>query len=75
MSIEIYTSQVKQPDETIILMAEDFRFQTGENYLVYALWRDGHLTTNQCRRTAKLEQAKEDLLELGEGRIPSKKNN
>jgi hypothetical protein len=73
--IEMHTSQEKQPDGTLSLMAEDFHFQTGESYLVYAFWRDAYLTTNQCQRTAKLEQAKEDLLELGEGRIPSKRDN
>ena len=72
--IEMYTAEVKQPDGTIISESEDYPFRVGEKYLVYAVERDRHLTTGKCRRTARKEQAKEDLLELGKGWVPSQKS-
>jgi hypothetical protein len=44
-----------------------FPFDIGETYLVYAVRKDRkELTTRTCRKTAKLEYAKEELKDLEE---------
>ena len=48
-----------------------FRFVEGEEYIVYAYdgpYVDGGYSVGICTRTALLEQAQEDIDELGEGR-------
>ena len=72
--IELNTSVRKYPDGTQSVMAEDFRFRKGENYLVYAYAEGEKLRTNGCTRTKRLTDAEEDLLELGEGKLPGKAN-
>ena len=50
-----------------------FRFAEGEEYIVYAhdsAYGDGGYAVGICTRTALLEQAQEDIDELGEGRAP-----
>ena len=50
-----------------------FRFVEGEEYIVYAYdgpYVDGGYSVGICTRTALLEQAQEDIDELGEGRAP-----
>ncbi|MXY43763.1 MAG: hypothetical protein F4Y50_06880 [Dehalococcoidia bacterium] len=50
-----------------------FTFEEGEEYIVYAYdspYVEGGYTTGICSRTALLEQAQEDIDELGEGRAP-----
>jgi len=42
-----------------------FRFEIGEEYLVYATVIDGVLRTSLCTRTALLSEASEDLAILG----------
>ena len=70
--VVLYTSEMKLADGTTWFMAEDYRFQIGEKYLVYAFGSSEQLQTNVCTRTAKWEEAKGDLQELGEGRVPQK---
>ena len=71
--VELYTSVRKHPDGTTSVMAEDFVFETGESYLVYAYGPEEKLSTDECKRTRKLANAGEDLLELGEGKAPERK--
>lgn len=71
--VELYTSETKLTDGTTWFMAEDYRFQVGQKYLIYAFGPTEQLRTNVCTRTAKWEEAKEDLQELGEGKMPEKK--
>ena len=71
--VDLYTSARKYPDGTTSLMAEDFRFRKGESYLVYAYGNQAKLRTDGCTRTRILAEAEEDLRELGESRVPEKK--
>ena len=52
--------------------AESSHYRVGEKYLVFAGIRDGKLFTGNCSRTKRLENAEEDLKQLGEGRSHSK---
>jgi hypothetical protein len=46
-----------------------YRFEVGESYLVYAHGSGaGGLSTNICRRTARLSEAAKDLQALGKGK-------
>jgi hypothetical protein len=48
-----------------------YPFEKGAEYLVYAKKFPGHgLSTNLCTRTARLDEAKDDLRELRRGRSP-----
>ena len=50
-----------------------FRFVEGEEYIVYGYdspYVEGGYSTGLCSRTALLEQAQEDIEELGEGKAP-----
>ena len=47
-----------------------YRFENGEDYLVYA-YGDNTLSTNSCSRTKLLASAQDDLRELGEGNLPT----
>jgi hypothetical protein len=71
--VVLYTSVVRSPDGLVRFMSEDFVFRVGEKYLVYAYESKDKLGTNVCTRTAKLENAGEDLRELGEGKTPVKR--
>ena len=71
--VELYTSVRKYADGTTSVMAEDFLFQKGESYLVYAYGPAERLRTDGCQRTRKLADAEKDLSELGEGTVPEKK--
>lgn len=42
-----------------------YPFELGKTYLIYAMQRDGQLTTSICSRTRLLEKADEDLATLG----------
>src|SRR3954471_9247688 len=65
--VSLRTSVTKMPDGSIRSYAEDFRFTSGESYLIYAFEFKGRLGTSECTRTRKLSQAEDDLRELGEG--------
>jgi hypothetical protein len=73
--VTLYTSLRKYPDGSESFMAEDFRFQKGESYLVYAQGRAEKLWTSECTRTRKLAGAENDLRELGDGEAPKQKDN
>jgi hypothetical protein len=46
-------------------------FKEGEKFLVYALAdEDGKLTVSRCSRSRSLENAEDDIKQLGEGRTP-----
>ncbi len=47
-----------------------YRFEKGEEYLVYA-YGDDTLSTNRCSRTRLLANAQKDLLSLGDGYLPT----
>ena len=68
------TSVIRHPGGITSFMDEDFTFRVGEKYLVYAFTSNGNLRTNGCRRTKKLEKAEEDLRDLGEGKLPVRKD-
>ena len=70
--VDMYTTVTKLPGGLIQSYAEDFHFELGEEYLIYAFGPSDKLRTNVCKRTAKIERAKDDLRELGEGKIPEK---
>jgi len=70
----LYTTEIKRPGGLTERMAEDFEFQVGKRYIVYALGPENHLHTSECQRTAKVEQAGEDLKKLGAGRLPTSKS-
>lgn len=64
------TSIIRFPNGITEMMAEDFYFDTNENYLVYANYYKGSLATSACKRTKKLFKATDELKELGEGFLP-----
>jgi hypothetical protein len=47
-----------------------YYFRPGEDYIVYANWYNGKLSTYRCGRNNKLRDAGEDLAVLGAGRSP-----
>ena len=71
--VYLYTGVSRWPGGYTRIFSSDFRFNVGEEYLVYAFGDVDHLTTTVCARTTKLEEADEDLKALGEGRLPEKK--
>jgi hypothetical protein len=71
--VTLYTQTIRYPNGRTSFMSEDFRFQVGMRYLVYASGTSGELRTNGCRRTKAVVQADDDLRELGEGRPPEEK--
>lgn len=71
--IFLYTSARKYPDGSTSLSADDFTFRKGESYLVYASGPEAELRTSGCTRTIKLDEAGDDLRELGEGRDPDER--
>jgi hypothetical protein len=70
--VEMYTSITKLPNGLTRTMAEDFNFEVGQNYLIYAYGKPERLGTNVCKLTRKIEGAADQLLELGEGWSPRK---
>lgn len=46
-----------------------YNFSTGMTYLVYADASQGKLATSLCSRTSRLKDAREDLKELGTGKV------
>ena len=71
---EMYTMVTKLPDGLSQMYAEDFRFEIGKEYLIYAFGPPERLRTSVCTRTVRIEKAEADLKELGEGSIPRMKN-
>lgn len=50
-----------------------YNFNPGEDYLVYASTQDdGDLSVSLCSRTARLQDAQEDVAALGDGERPAK---
>ncbi len=47
-----------------------FKFEDGKSYLFYAYERSGKPFITNCSKTKLLEQADDDLKELGQGRFP-----
>jgi hypothetical protein len=73
--VEMYTSVVKYPDGSTTFYAEDFNFELGKEYLVFASGLMEQLRTDICQGTKKIEFAEKDIKELGEGKLPKKKPN
>ena len=48
-----------------------YSFEKGKEYLVYAYGKENDLNAGLCSRTAPVENAQQDLKDLGEGKIPS----
>lgn len=49
-----------------------YEFEEGKDYIVYTYGASDYLRVSLCSRTAPLESAGADLVELGEGNIPTK---
>jgi hypothetical protein len=71
--VKMYTSEVRHPNGLTSMMSEDFHFQDGKRYLVYAGGQVERLSTSACTRSRELEKAGDDLRELGEGHEPKRK--
>ena len=69
----MYTSEVRQSDDTTSMMAEDFDFVNEKRYLIYADGTVNRLHTSACTRSREFEKAADDLKELGEGHQPGEK--
>ena len=65
-----------EADEVYVITdgsAESPHYRVGEKYLVFAGIREGKLFTGLCSRTKKLEYARGDLQQLGEGKDHKKR--
>lgn len=69
----MYTSEVRQSNGETSGMSEDFNFEDGKRYLIYAVGTIGRLRTSACNRSRELEKAENDLKELGAGHEPERK--
>jgi hypothetical protein len=69
----MYTSEVREPNGLFSMVAEDFDFEDGKRYLVYAGGPKERLRTSACTRSREFEKAGDDLMELGEGHEPKRK--
>ncbi len=72
--MEMYTGMIKNPNGMIWSYAEDFHFEMGKHYLVFAFGQPERLTTDACKLTQEFEQATEQLRLLGEGDPPKKQS-
>lgn len=70
--IVLHTSEVRFLNGITSFFSEDFHFNFGESYLVYAFYYKDAFRTNGCTRTKLLSKAEEDIKELGEGYLPKK---
>jgi hypothetical protein len=52
---------------------EDYNFEVGKEYLIYAYGDELRLTTTCYTRTKLLSDGKDDIKDLGEGKLPYKK--
>jgi hypothetical protein len=71
---EMYTSITKLQNGLTQTYAEDFHFEKAKSYLVYAFGQPDRLNTDVCKLTRKIEDAADQLRELGEGEAPKKKS-
>lgn len=73
VKFDIDTSWKGETEDQVFVMTADnsaacgYYFKKGEAYLVYSYLYEGVLHTNICTRTSLLENATEDLRELGKG--------
>lgn len=73
VKFDIDTSWKGETEDQAFIMTADnsaacgYYFKKGEAYLVYSYLYEGVLHTNICTRTSLLENATEDLRELGKG--------
>ena len=67
----IYTSEIKTSDHSAYRSSfGDVYFKTGSNYLIYASGEPKRMKTSPCQRTRQLDDAADDLMQLGPGRVP-----
>ena len=76
LKVERYWKGIKK-SETIEVLSDlglhschPVLYKKGARYLVYAYKNKGKLVTTGCTRTKEIEEATEDMKELGESRIP-----
>lgn len=69
-TVEMRTSEFRYENGLISMMAEDFHFEKGKEYLIYAYGEPDRLRTSACTRSRLLEKAGDDLKELGTGYEP-----
>ena len=69
----MHTKTTLMPNGMTGFMDEDFDFDDGSEYFIYALGDLDHLYTNVCTRTRNLINARDDLKQLGKGRGPKVK--
>ncbi|HYE73008.1 MAG TPA: hypothetical protein VEF04_06750 [Blastocatellia bacterium] len=75
LKVERYWKGIKK-SETIEVLSDmglhscrAVLYKKGARYIVYAFEDKGSLVTHGCTRTREIEEAAEDLKELGEGKI------
>jgi hypothetical protein len=70
----MFTTEVRLPNGLTGVMAEDFFFEDDKQYLIYALGKRDHLSTDACTRSRELSKADADLSEFGSGYEPKIRN-
>lgn len=70
-SVVLYTEQYQSADFSISVSTCAFTFDLGKHYVVYARRaEDGKLRATYCSRTSEVQNAEEDLKQLGKGIKP-----
>lgn len=59
--VVLHTSNYRHADGSFSREAHEFRYETGQRYLVYAYEYDGKLFANICTRTRRLDRAAGDI--------------
>jgi len=72
--ISIVTDVTRNSDGTASNSSDDYKFEVGKTYLVFARKFKGYLKTSGCSFTRRDDQIDEILPLLGEGKIPVKPN-
>ncbi|HEV2802590.1 MAG TPA: hypothetical protein VGW12_19110 [Pyrinomonadaceae bacterium] len=67
--VVLFTERYRMPDLSISVVNCAYQFEVGKRYIVYAVL-DGKLRAAYCSRTSAVEEAREDLRLLGQGRKP-----
>lgn len=79
IEFQVYNSWKGVSDKSVTIYAEEssaacgYKFEENKEYLVYAYEDEGKLKTGLCTRTNLLENAQQDLKELGFGNVESER--